>query len=408
MTPDQRGAKLLSAATKGKLDVVNQLLSMETNIEFLNKFDKTPLYAAASGGHTPIVELLINKGANKEAAKKDGQTPLYSAASHGHTAVVELLITKGANKEAARIINRETPLYAAASNGHTAVVELLITNGANKEAEKNSRETPLYAAASNGHIDVVKLLINNGANKEAEKNNGQTPLLVAAKNGHKIIVEFLLASGADNNKLNNTGNTASELAAKYGHNDIVRLLSRPIDSISYKLVFVSVDKKYDVTTIADEFDEIVVDSAEKDRRVLFVLTELAVNNLCGGINKKYIEESLPHTSFFVYMLRKTEPLKMEGLVLVIIREDSLHIDVICGSVNYSGVGTLFIDKITKLARNAHKHKVTLSSLTQSVGFYLKKGFECDATCDMRFVLEGGRRSRKRRHYKRKTHKRPKT
>ena len=57
------------------------------------------LHSAARRGHLRCVQELIDVGADVQQQAQNGWTPLRSARANGHTAIVNLLIRKGALKE---------------------------------------------------------------------------------------------------------------------------------------------------------------------------------------------------------------------------------------------------------------------------------------------------------------------
>ena len=130
--------------------------------------------------------------------------------------------------------------------------------------------------------------------------------------------------------------------------------------------------------------------------------EMAANKLCRGVSSEFIEDALQRGSFLLYIVKSKSPRTIEGIVIVQEKDDALYIDLICGSNNYVGVGTYLIDQVKVIASNMGKSKLTLRSLTDSVGFYLKKGFECDELCKMKLVLKGGKRGRRTRRRNRRT------
>jgi hypothetical protein len=204
MSPDQRGAELFKASETGNIEAVNTLLSMETNIEYLDQYTQTPLLIAALNGHTEIVEHLLSAGANKEAADRFGQTSLFNACWKGHIAIVERLLAAGANIEAANVY-KATPLLLASWNNHLAIVERLLSIGAKKEAAMADGETSLYKAALNGHTNIVERLLKVGANREVIDKHGQTPLFVATLGGHVDVIRHLLGAGANIGVRNKNG-----------------------------------------------------------------------------------------------------------------------------------------------------------------------------------------------------------
>ena len=124
--------------------------------------------------------------------------------------------------------------------------------------------------------------------------------------------------------------------------------------------------------------------------------ELAANKLCKGVSEEFIDYALRMGSFVVYIAKSKYPRTIEGLVIVRIKDESLHIELLCGSNTYTGVGSYLIDQVKSIGSMMGKSVLKLKSLTESVGFYLKKGFVCNDLCKMKMELKGGRRTRRNR------------
>jgi len=100
--PAPPSVDLLTAASKGDLDSVNQHIAAGTD---LNQKDPKPtgkgdnaLGLAALFGHTSVSKALMDAGADLNAKNKDGSTPLHIAAFLCRTEIVQLLIEKGADR----------------------------------------------------------------------------------------------------------------------------------------------------------------------------------------------------------------------------------------------------------------------------------------------------------------------
>lgn len=67
--------------------------------------------------------------------------------------------------------------------------------------------------------------------------------------------------------------------------------------------------------------------------------------------------------------------------------ESVFVDILCGHPDYSGVGTSVLEYIkTHICAHIGVNKIDLESITESLGFYLKKGFQCNP-CKMRLTLK---------------------
>lgn len=88
-------AALFTAILKGRIAVVQSLLSQGVNVNVRTVSGKTPLMAAAYKGYSDIVQMLLDSGA--DVAIKDGRddTAFKIAERGGYTRIVELLKKTG-------------------------------------------------------------------------------------------------------------------------------------------------------------------------------------------------------------------------------------------------------------------------------------------------------------------------
>lgn len=127
------GTWLHDAASHGKLDIVNWLLSQGVEINAFNESnERPPLGDAAAEGHVEIVEALIKAGATLDVSDSV-RNPLFAAivggVSDSHTAVARILIDSGIDTTV-RYPNLENmdALEFAKEWGRRNIVELLETN----------------------------------------------------------------------------------------------------------------------------------------------------------------------------------------------------------------------------------------------------------------------------------------
>jgi len=122
-----------------------------------------PLYCAVMNGHLELVEFLLQQpNINVNIVNSFKETPLYAACMYGSidAAIIERLL----QKEDCNVdpVNRfgETPLFAACRRGYIWLVRLLLKYGANiNQVKQNDGMTPLYIAVLHEHDTIVKLLL---------------------------------------------------------------------------------------------------------------------------------------------------------------------------------------------------------------------------------------------------------
>jgi hypothetical protein len=162
---------LCFSATKRNLFLLNC-----TIIFFLVGFSSTPtslmaveppLWTAAQKGDvTRVRQLIDDRGTDLNVVWSDW-TPLKWACWGGRLEIAELLVAARADIEKADA-SGVTPLYVASLNGHLSVAELLVAAGANLEKEDSSGNTALAVACSQRHRGVALMLLAHGAKATAK------------------------------------------------------------------------------------------------------------------------------------------------------------------------------------------------------------------------------------------------
>jgi len=92
-------AALFTAILKGRIAVVQSLLSQGVNVNVRTISGKTPLMAAAYKGYSDIVQMLLENGADVNAKDGRGDSALKISVRGGYTRIVELLKKVGAKDE---------------------------------------------------------------------------------------------------------------------------------------------------------------------------------------------------------------------------------------------------------------------------------------------------------------------
>jgi ankyrin repeat protein len=89
---------LIQASIEGKLEAGQYLLDRGADINFQNKYNRTPLFMAVFYGHVEYVRMLLKRGAKTNTHDTTfGNTPLHWAVRKGNIQVVRLLLEHGAD-----------------------------------------------------------------------------------------------------------------------------------------------------------------------------------------------------------------------------------------------------------------------------------------------------------------------
>ncbi|XP_046582993.1 uncharacterized protein LOC124290327 [Haliotis rubra] len=197
-----RGPSVYTVILKGHLEVVELLVNRGYDVE-----NQTGLTCAACSLNANMVRYFLDRGAVVDGSAV-GRT-----CEVGNRNIVEMLFEKGATVDMVSPDGR-SPLLSAC-NGNPAVVSYLLKKGASvNQASNVTGDTPLHiAAAIWGSTECVDLLLKAGADVNVQNNTGDTPLHVPTGWGCPDCVDVLLKAGADVNVQNNTGDTPLNRAA---------------------------------------------------------------------------------------------------------------------------------------------------------------------------------------------------
>jgi len=234
------------AAAGGDTDIMQKLLDLGAEVDYLPDNGDTALGAAANALNLEAVRVLLARGANVNPETANGWQPLHRAVDASRQsgeglqrqlALVELLLDKGAQLEARTQSQQDwqpTPLLLAIRKPSPEVALHLIERGADAGAQTgdlrgNTGHSALMAAAANGLADVVGALLARGATVGARNSEGETALLLSAGGYGKTqaeVARLLLDAGADVDARSNSGATALIRAAGRNNEVLALLIER--------------------------------------------------------------------------------------------------------------------------------------------------------------------------------------
>lgn len=203
-----------SAAMDGNLELVKKHIESNPSlVNQKNKVGRTPIFFAASHGRTDILNYLLSKGAKVNVSDNNGNTPLHSAAMGREMTIIDILISRGANVNS-RNKNGETPLILAVGGGAAeGMINRLLSKGADINIADARGETPLIKEIKRAHKDdIIMLLVSKGANVNKADSMGNTPLHYAVRGNDRNLdrIKYLVSHGAKANAKNKMNQTPME------------------------------------------------------------------------------------------------------------------------------------------------------------------------------------------------------
>ena len=203
----------------------------------------TPLHVASARGRVDVVEFLLSRGASADAADHQGCTPLHLAAEQNHARVARRLLADGGANVSARNAQGNMAAHLAAAMGHLdMVVGLLPESTAGASARPTATRptgrnganvggaagwTCLHFAAHGCYLDLVETLLRTpDVDPSPRTASGATPTHLAAEGGSTATIDATLrAAGVDAAvATTDAGLTPLHVAAAAGHLAATRLL----------------------------------------------------------------------------------------------------------------------------------------------------------------------------------------
>ncbi|KAK9684086.1 hypothetical protein RND81_10G185300 [Saponaria officinalis] len=252
VTGRHNDTELHLAAQRGDLAAVKQILGGDINSQIgdslsgaefedeaaevralvvneVNELGETALFTAAEKGHLDVVKELLKYATKDTLVQKNrsGFDPLHAAANQGHLEIVKALLDHDPGLIKTTGPSNATPLISAATRGHTVIVkELLSRDSSLLNSFKSNGKNALHLTVRQGHVEIVRALLEKNpelARKTDKK--GQTALHMAVKGTSNDVVRALLEADAAIVMLpDKFGNTALHVATRKKRVEIVNEL----------------------------------------------------------------------------------------------------------------------------------------------------------------------------------------
>ena len=141
--------------------------------------------------------------------------------------------------------------------------------------------------------------------------------------------------------------------------------------------------------------EIYNASIEHIKHVSTLTNERFCGELAANYNKYYYIKS----DALIQLFKDDNILVGYGFINFDTETQHIVINLICANKKYKNVGTLILDMIYNIGKAIGYKKLTLTSTTEAIPFYLKKSFECiNEQCPMELDIKqsGGKRTTRKR------------
>ncbi|KAG0717264.1 Kinase D-interacting substrate [Chionoecetes opilio] len=263
---DENGATALHlAATKGKLELCNELIIQGADVNTEDNDQWTAVIVASRAGHLDTVTKLVHGPSPGHGGPPPppqlschttchppvmsyhlthlsvihlscshchstchttchgGWTALMWACYKGHSDLARYLLARGADP-GTQGQHYMTSLVWAAGRGHTEIVHYLLDHGAKANVGDKFGTTPLIWACRKGYYAIAEDLLRHGASVDAAGMYSWTPLLVSTRGNYVDLVNLLLEHRPNLNAQDKDGGTALTIACKEGYTGIATAL----------------------------------------------------------------------------------------------------------------------------------------------------------------------------------------
>jgi ankyrin len=157
--PDYDGrTALITAATRGRLDVVKMFLKLGAKINQRDVTGATALLYACEAGAIAVVECLLKTGAKIHDRDNEGRDALTYGAMGGRDGICSFLIGKGSAIDAVQPKTGMTALHWAAKQARANAVKELLAHGARRDITDKENKKPVDYARLTGDPETINLL----------------------------------------------------------------------------------------------------------------------------------------------------------------------------------------------------------------------------------------------------------
>ena len=175
-----------------------QLLDVET----LNQALFSTCRQAGVSESCLLISELIARGANVNYVQFFGRTPLWASVVNGSIDMVRILIENGADVNYKGRADFGDSMFAprASLRDDTAILQLLLSMSVDINAEytwDGSTVTLIHEAAYLGAVPAIEILLHHGAKIDAVASTDGTALMIALSERRLAVARFLLAKGAN-------------------------------------------------------------------------------------------------------------------------------------------------------------------------------------------------------------------
>ncbi|TSK13388.1 Ankyrin repeat domain-containing protein 26 [Bagarius yarrelli] len=216
-------SKVHKAAFTGDVAKIKHL-AKKSDLNQLDKENRTALHIACVYGHTHVVQYLVENKVKLNLCDNQNRSALMKAVQCQQDHCVSFLLEHEADPNLVDI-NGNTSLHLAVRIPSLPVAMKLLEHNANINAQNKDGNTPLILSVEENHLEMAEFLLKEGADVNLQNQEQRTPLLIAACNGQISMVRLLLQFNADITVKDNKGWSSDDYAVMNGHHACSHLIN---------------------------------------------------------------------------------------------------------------------------------------------------------------------------------------
>lgn len=195
---DESGSTLLHhTAREGNEVITTYLLSLNFNVNALDRQGNTPLAIAVSKNHVSTTEILLKANSNIHVKIGKGQSlvqSIFDGTIKCYSHIIEMFMYKltseykDINLQAMALIETKCPMYYVMSLKNPTITKIMLSHGCvvnNRDLRYGN--SPLHKAVYFKDIENVKLLLSYGADVNIKDNRGKIAWRCAVNSDGSIV-----------------------------------------------------------------------------------------------------------------------------------------------------------------------------------------------------------------------------
>jgi ankyrin repeat protein len=182
---------LMLASEKGQVEMVQFLLTKNTNVNSASAIDDSALYLAVKNKHSDVVKVLLQNDANIETTFNGESIIIYAVKNHDRK-TVKLLLEKGVKTDV-ETVEKQPLIYLAIDEHQPGIIEDILFFDKDQNIENYDRG-PFMSAINSGSLEIVNTFINHYEKNKIKIDNSDTYHLLAyaVRHGTAEIVNTFL------------------------------------------------------------------------------------------------------------------------------------------------------------------------------------------------------------------------